>query len=76
MTEIEFIDIFAGNLRYTMEESGYSQSDLAFDSGISQGTISRYLQGVMMPSVKSLNNLCCVLNCNIDDLVPFYEMIE
>lgn len=76
MTELEFIDIFASNLADIMENRKYSQADLAWDAYLSQGTISKYLKGLQMPSIRSLVNICCVLDCEIKDLIPDYEIIK
>lgn len=69
MTEVEFIDIFKGNLKSLMDEVGYSQQELAQESKIDQSTISKYLNGTRMPSVRALNNIAIALNCTVDELI-------
>lgn len=69
MTEIEFIDIFKGNLKSLMDEAGYNQQELAQEAKIDQSTISKYLNGTRMPSVRALNNIAIALNCTVDELV-------
>lgn len=69
MTEVEFIDIFKGNLRSLMDEVGYSQQELAQEAKIDQSTISKYLNGTRMPSVRALNNIAIALNCTVDELI-------
>lgn len=78
MTELEFMDIFAGNLADRMKEfdPDYSQADVAFDAYLDKSTISRYLKGTQMPSVRALVNLCVALDCEITDLIPDYEIIN
>lgn len=69
MTEVEFIDIFKGNLKSLMDEVGYSQQKLAQEAKIDRSTISKYLNGTRMPSVRALNNIAIALNCTIDELI-------
>ena len=76
MSEVEFIDIFGDNLRDLMDECGYSQRELAKETGINNTTISRYLKKERMPTAKSLVNLAFALECNLDDLVPTYDYVD
>lgn len=76
MSEVEFIDIFGDNLRDLMDECGYSQRELAKETGISNVTISRYIKKERMPTAKSLVNLAFALECNLDDLVPTYDYVD
>lgn len=76
MTELEFIEDFMKNLENLMYRQGISQNRLAEESGISQATISRYLKGERMPTLKAVINICCVLECDIDELVYIDEKIE
>ena len=71
----QWLVTFAANLRLTMEEEGISQSRLAKETGISQSTINRYCNGTIVPSVINLNNIACVLDCDIDDIAEFYDYI-
>lgn len=76
MSEIELIDIFAENLRYTMQDVRITPAQLAKETGLSESTISRYLSKERLPHIRALINICVVLNCTLDDLLPTYEMIE
>lgn len=77
MTELEWMRIFAGNLQSLMDELEMSQSELSRRTGISQGTISRYLRAETMPSVNALVNIACVFPwATINDLVCFYERLD
>lgn len=69
MSEIEFIDIFSGNLRELMQEFGYNQQALADAAKLDKSIVSRYLAGKTMPTVKGLVNLSIALNCTVDELV-------
>ena len=75
ISEIEFIDIFADNLREIMEEVGVTQAELADESGLNRATINRYLNKQRMPDLRSLINICYILECEVTDLVPTYALI-
>ena len=69
MSELEFIDIFADNLKYSIEKSGKSISEVARDSRISKNTIYRYLRKERIPSITAVVNLSIALLCNVNDLI-------
>lgn len=71
MNELDLLYDFANNLRHCMKEQDLTQSDLARESHISQPTISAYLNARKMPTMKSIVNICCALECEFDDLLPF-----
>lgn len=76
MTELEWLDIFADNLASMMEESGYTQMDLAEETGLSQSTISTYLNKRKFPGVKAIINIAYALDCEVTELIDFDETIE
>ena len=76
MSEVEFVDIFADNLRDIIKESGYSIAELAEESKLDKSTICRYLRKERMPTLKAVINLSMALLCNIDDLIPTYDYID
>lgn len=76
MSELEWIETFAGNLTEIIKESGYSQREVADMTGIMQSTISKYMNGKMIPSVKNIVNLAYALNCDIRELCDFGDFIE
>lgn len=76
MTEQEWLDIFADNLRDIMDEVGMSQKQLARETDITQATISRYLSKKQMPSVKAIVNIAYALDCGFDDLTDFGDTID
>lgn len=76
MSEQEWLDIFADNLRDIMEEKRVSQHELSRDTGIAQSTISRYLTKRQMPGVKAIVNIAYALDCDFDELMDFGDMIE
>ena len=76
ISELEFIDIFADNLRSLMEEVGITQAELAYEAGLDKTTISRYLNKKRMPDLRALLNICYILECEVTDLVPTYALIH
>ena len=76
ISEIEFIDIFADNLRSLMEEVGITQAELADESGLTRATINRYLKKQRMPDLRALINICYILECEVTDLIPTYALIH
>lgn len=76
MTELEFCQIFADNLRYEIMNSGYSHYELAFESYLDESTINKCLKGDRIPSVRTLVNLACALECDITDLIPDHDYVN
>ena len=76
MSEVEFIDIFADNLRDSIAESGYSISEIAKEAKLDRSTICRYLNKERMPTIKAVVNLSIALLCNVNDLIPDYDYIN
>ena len=75
ITESELIEIFKNNLVTTMEEKGYSQKDLSYETGLSEMTISRYVNGQSMPKISALFNIAMVLDCELEELVGYVDMV-
>lgn len=76
MSEQAWIDTFAGNLLDMMKEYGYTQRTLADDLGVSESTISRYINKQMVPSIFMIINISYLFGCTIDDLVDFGDRIR
>lgn len=75
MTEAEWLDIFSDNLIDMLNEQGYSQEELAYETNLSQSTISKYINKKQMPSLKAIINIAYALDCSIDELIDFGEKI-
>ncbi len=76
MTEGQWIDEFADNLRDKLIEYGATQREFAEDTGLAESTISRYLRGQAVPSIFALINISHVLGCTIDELADFGTKIK
>lgn len=77
MTETQWMQTFAIHLKRLMVQNNMTQRELAKATGISEGTISRYLNRQAMPSVNALVNIADVFNCtDINDLLYFGDAME
>lgn len=76
MSEMEWISIFGDNLIDIMDEKGYTQEQLANETGLTQSTISKYINKKQMPSIKAVVNLAYALDCTTDELIEFGDIIE
>ena len=76
MSESEWLMFFSDSLLSIMKDRRMSQRELAERSGISDGTISKYINGIQIPKITALVNIALALDCSIDDLAQFNEMIE
>lgn len=75
MTELQWLEIFGDNLKDILDGAGYTQRDLADDTGLSEATISKYINKQQMPGVKALISIAYVLDCSLDDLMDFGSRI-
>ena len=76
MSEQQWLDIFADNLRDKILEYGATQAEFAEDCGLAKSTICRYLNGQTVPSIFALVNMSHVLGCSIDELADFGQRVE
>lgn len=76
MSEAEWLRIFSRNLISILSETRNSQKDLAELSGLSSATISKYVNGTQMPTVRAIVNISYALHLDINDLIDFGDRIE
>ena len=76
MGEAEWLDNFGDNLSILLDDYGVSQAELAEKAGLSEPTISSYINKRRMPGVKAILNIAYALNIDIEDLIDFGSMIE
>lgn len=72
----QWMDFFSRNLKYTLKEKGYSQNDLARESGVSQQAISRYANKERVPAMDKLIAIAATLNVDVDDLIYFGDEVD
>lgn len=75
MTETQWMQCFSKKLRELLDYTNMTQTDLAIESGLSNATISNYINCVKMPKVTAIVNLAYALNCSIEDLIDFGSAI-
>lgn len=75
MSEIEWLKNFGNALREVMDYTNTDQAELADILGVSQSSISRYVNGLQMPDIRTILLIAYELDWNIDDLVNFGEEI-
>lgn len=76
ITEQEWLNIFADNLRDILREYGYSQKDFSESAGISETAISRYISAQRIPNIRSFVNMSYELAITFDELMDFGYMID
>lgn len=75
MTEQEWVNIFGDNLRDILQEYGYTQREFADAVGVTESTISRYINKERMPSVKVLINMSMELGIDLEEFANFGDRI-
>ena len=60
---------FATRLSYSLDKSGMSQRKLSEITGITEVSISRYMNGKRLPHPIVLEKICTALNCDVDWLI-------
>ena len=76
MSEIDWLDIFGDNLIDMLKEARMSQRELADESGLSEATVSAYINKKKVPGLRAIVNMAYALNCSTDDLIDFGDIIE
>lgn len=76
MSESEWLDIFGSNLSNMLKKAGFTQRELAEETELSEATISSYINSRKLPGIKAIINIAYALDCSVDDLVDFGEMIQ
>lgn len=57
------------NLRRIRKERRVSQNDLAQSIGVTQGTVSNWETGNVMPTLENLIAIAKFFGCKVDDLI-------
>lgn len=76
MSELEWLDIFGDNLVEMLEYANMSQRDLADEAGLSESTISNYINKRKIPSLRAIINIAYALDCDLTDLIDFGDKID
>ena len=59
---------FSKNLATAIERTGFTQVEVAKRAGLTEGTISRYVNGTRSPNSKNVKKLCDILHITPNDL--------
>lgn len=75
MNEMTFLRELGTNIDRTMRFRDMSQRELARRSGVDNCSVSRYISGDRMPTLKNIINIAVALDCSVEFLLPSYEHI-
>lgn len=64
----EWMDIFADRLSELIRKKGYSQEEFARACGLSQGTVSKYINKQQLPGLKAIVSMSKVLEMSVDEI--------
>lgn len=76
MSQQEWLDIFGDNLASILEEEQISQKELSRLTGLSESTISRYINKLQMPTVRAIINISYALDWSFEDMLNYGDIIE
>ena len=76
MSQQEWLDIFGDNLASILEEEKVSQKELSRLTGLSESTISRYINKLQMPTVRAIINISYALDWSFEDMLNYGDIIE
>ena len=69
MDKDEWLETFGTNLLNIMNEKGISQRELADAAGVSEATISRYVNKRQIPNANVIVAIANALGCRPSDLI-------
>ena len=76
MSQQEWLDIFGDNLANILEEEKISQKELSRLTGLSESTISKYVNKLQMPTVRAIINISYALDWSFEDMLNYGDIIE
>lgn len=76
MSQQEWLDVFGDNLASILEEEKISQKELSRLTGLSESTISRYINKLQMPTVRAIINISYALDWSFEDMLNYGDIIE
>lgn len=75
MTEVQLAKEIGFNIKRALDEYDMTQVELSELTGISKSTITKYIYGDAIPSIRNLINIAYVLECSLTDLIDVDEFI-
>lgn len=76
MTNKDWLESFSEYLGDLMKEKQITQKDLAIASGLSESSISAYLNEQRYPTYRAIINIAYALDVSTDDLLDFGDNID
>lgn len=76
MSELEWMRIFGEKLRFLIKDAWMTQKELAEAIGVTEATISYYINAERMPSVKAIVNISYEFGIEPTELIDFGDTIE
>lgn len=76
MSQQEWLDIFGNNLASILEEEKISQKELSKLTGLSESTISKYINKLQMPTVRAIINISYALDWSFEDMLNYGSMLD
>lgn len=70
-TEMQVRETFSKNVKKYMQYERLNQRELARRAGISETTLSRILNCLITPGIKSIVNISLALNVKVDKLLQY-----
>lgn len=67
---------FKNNFKRLREENNLTQEDIANEIGISRQSVSKWENGVNEPDLETIEKLCVIFHCSVDDLVIGKTIVE
>lgn len=62
-------EIFPSRMRHARNNTGFTQREVAKETGISQPNIARYERGTLQPDIEKLGTLADFYNVSVDWLI-------
>ncbi len=75
ISQYRFLKNFGENLRAELEAARETLEELSEDTGISIASLSNYINGHQMPSLKAFINILCALDLEPEDLIDFDKRV-
>lgn len=68
MFDKEWLEVFASNLIYWLQQSDMTQRDLAQRTGLSEASISNYIKKKQAPGFNAIRSIANAFGIQIEDL--------
>ena len=75
MTELEWMKIFAKNLKDMLNNANMTQRELAEEMNVTEATVSRYINAERIPSTPNIIKMAYIFGCSTDDLIDLGDSI-